>query len=146
MFPLTLLVFFHLSIGCTGQAPSTAHPESSKKNNSAGQTTSPKPIENDTISSSINQQKPRPQEPSHQYGDIILKPSGGTYSFLKDGRQIIREDHTGILVYDQPKGEKHTTNWKVEFYNTSTKKLKKQINLEEISPYRGEKYKKIECF
>jgi len=144
MLPLTILLLFHLSIGCTGQVPSTVHPENSKKNNPAEQTINTKSIENDTIPSSIEQEKLRPQEPNHQYGDIILKPLGGTYSLLRDGRQIIREEHPGILIYDQPKGEQHTTNWKIEFYDISTKKLKKQINLEKTSPYRQEKYKKIE--
>jgi len=149
--PMAIFVLLMLcgSAGCSGQEPRTAQPVNPPKSDSTNQTSTAKAVGNDSIPfrflPSKEQDKLRPREPYHKYGDVVLERYGGTYSLLANGRQIIREVHPGILVYDQPTSESHTTtNWRIEYYDISTKKLKKRLNLEEISPYRHEKYKNID--
>ncbi len=90
------------------------------------------------------QEKLRPSEPYHDYGKVHLTRSGGYYA-LRDGvREIITEIYPGVLLYKRKSGEKGSVYWKIEFYEVQSKKLIREINLEETTPYSKSKFSNIE--
>lgn len=90
------------------------------------------------------QEKLRPSEPYHDYGKIQLTHSGGYYA-LRDGvSEIITEIYPGTLLYKRKSEEKGSVHWKIEFYELQSKKLIREINLEETTPYSKSKFSNIE--
>lgn len=90
------------------------------------------------------QEKLRPSEPYHNYGKVQLFRSGGYYAFRDGEREIITEIYPGILLYKRKSGEKGSTYWKIEFYEVQSKKLIREINLEQTTPYTKSKFSNIE--
>ncbi len=134
-FMLMLVFLLGVSGGCRGQGSEKI-------------TAVPKVPDSLTTTS---QQRPY-QPPTQQYGPYLLKQSGGRFECEVRNDSIlyhIEEKFPGVLIHERSPSnyEKYPSvtqnNALIEYYDTTTHKLKKRINLEKITPYNERTYKNI---
>jgi hypothetical protein len=113
-----LLTFY---AGCAGQSPN-------EQNSNTLPATEQRPT------------KPRPKP--RVYGEYVFDDYGkGTIKFTKDSvKYRIQEENSGILLHFKY----YTHVFRVEYYDTITRVLKKSINLEKTTPYTSTKLPNIE--